>query len=182
MPRVRRTKPAAGVSKYDSTKIPEPERIARTRMMRSLVVMTNSRDEIVHAMQDMFPGISSQAVDRLRTQVEQAVIAESKEAVLTRRSKQINRLMGHIAQARAQKKWSAVASLERLFADISGTMQPIKIIDVGDNRVKDALGAILTKLTPEQAKALSEGQEIPIGHIGPETADFETTGEEFYDE
>lgn len=73
-----------------------------------------------------------------------------------RKRRQVQRLLDDARKARAEKKWSAVASIEKLIADIDGTMAPIQVQH--DHRVQHAITNVLSELTPEDFAALVEEQ------------------------
>jgi hypothetical protein len=99
------------------------------------------------------------------------------------------RILTDVREARAEKKWSAVASLESLLADIQGTRDPVKI-DV-DVRVSETLVAMVADMSGERLRDLveeareqralasvakrhgllpevidAEGVEVPEGRVG----------------
>jgi hypothetical protein len=63
---------------------------------------------------------------------------------------QAERLRSHIAQAAAAQKWSQVASLERIYAEVVGTLAPLRV-EVDDGRVmRDALASVIASLSEEE--------------------------------
>jgi hypothetical protein len=71
---------------------------------------------------------------------------------------QIRRLQSHIAAARSDKKWAAVANLERLLAQILGTLEPLEVRVKADVVVKESLELAVSSLTHDQIRELANRQ------------------------
>jgi hypothetical protein len=74
------------------------------------------------------------------------------------RTAQIRRLQSHIAAARAKNAWSAVANLERLLAQILGTLEPLEVRVKADVVVKESLELAVSSLSHDQIRELANRQ------------------------
>lgn len=76
------------------------------------------------------------------------------------------RLLADIAAARKSKAWNAVASLERLLADIQGTKEPIRIdVDVNET-VRESIEVSLANMTPEMVRAFAQRHRERRAELG----------------
>lgn len=69
---------------------------------------------------------------------------------------QVRRLTSYIAAAKSQRNWGAVASFERLLAQITGTLEPIEVRVSGDIQVRENLLLMVEQMTPARLLALAD--------------------------
>lgn len=69
---------------------------------------------------------------------------------------QVRRLVQHIRDAKRDKSHSAVASFERLLAQILGTLEPTEVHVNVDARVRESVHVVLSQLSPERVVALAD--------------------------
>ena len=179
MPRVRVSrakvkKPRAKIPKREPKQVPTPmptaaQRIERRRQVRTLLIMGGSRDEILDECARSF-GMSEEAVDALIADVRQdmrdrlnACLGEDGRAI------QLARLTDYKPQLVREKKWAAVAQIEKLEMDLLGTAAAKKLNVTVDGEVREVVAHVLSELSAEQLAALVRGEDIPLGgHSRPE--------------
>jgi len=66
----------------------------------------------------------------------------------------IRRCLGHVAEARRDKNWSAVAQFEKHLSDLQGTKEPVEVNLNIDATVTEAALHVVASLTPERRAAL----------------------------
>ena len=95
-------------------------------------------------------------VHRLLAEIKDQWAHDDAEQAPRLKAMAVRRLLGSIQSARADKAWTAVASLERTLADIQGTREPVRIeVDVTAEQRHAIAGAIAT-MQPAQVLALAE--------------------------
>jgi len=103
-------------------------------------------------------GMTNKATDRLV----QTIFDEWRETDAARaehqRSAQIRRLQSHIVAAREAGKYAAVATLERLLADILGTLEPIRVEVSASVQVQQSVLHVLSSMNAEQIRQLANRQ------------------------
>ncbi len=70
----------------------------------------------------------------------------------------MRRIYGHIAEAKRDKNWSAIAQFEKILSDMQGTKEPVEINVNIDATVTEAALHVVSTLTPERRRALIEEQ------------------------
>jgi hypothetical protein len=84
---------------------------------------------------------------------------EDDEQRRTYKSSAMRRIQSHISEARKDRAWGAVSSLERLLAQIQGTLEPVQV-NV-EFVAKQALADYISNLSDEELEALAlEQKEI----------------------
>ena len=79
----------------------------------------------------------------------------------TLKVQQLERLRAAISEARSAGKWSAVASLERLYADVAGTHAPVRVEVSEVDIYNEAIAMVAVAMTEEEIQqAVSEQLEI----------------------
>lgn len=68
------------------------------------------------------------------------------------------RLLGHIAEAKRENQWSAIAQLERLLSEMQGTREPVEINLNVDATVTEAAMHVVANLSQEKIAQLVEKQ------------------------
>jgi hypothetical protein len=91
------------------------------------------------------------------------------------KSTAVRRILGHIRGAKADKAWGAVASLERLLAQIQGTMEPIQleatvtvrnaVFDYLNALSEDEMDSIVAHMDEVERKAALFDQGINSGNV-----------------
>lgn len=95
----------------------------------------------------------------------------------------VKRMHSHIAAARAAKNWNAVASLERLLAQMQGTLEPIEINVNLDATIRESVINVVAMASPERIRDLAthalrmrRAARLPLP--APPPAEVEAAGEE----
>jgi hypothetical protein len=128
-------------------------------MLMQLLASGVDTREIHHVMQAK-RGMTKQAITKLMRNVEEELREEDREMTPLVRAKQVRRLHTHIARAVGDKSWNAVASLERLLAQVRGTMEPTTINVNVDATVREAVVHVLAGMPPEGLNALLDGMPL----------------------
>jgi len=82
---------------------------------------------------------------------------EDDEQRRTYKSSAMRRIQGHISEARKDRAWGAVSSLERLLAQIQGTLEPVQV-NV-EFVARQALADYISNLSDEELDALELEQK-----------------------
>ena len=86
-------------------------------------------------------------------------VSEDDEQRRTYKSGAMRRIQAHISEAKKDRAWGAVSSLERLLAQIQGTLEPVQV-NV-EFVAKQALADYISNLSDEELEALTlEQKEI----------------------
>lgn len=101
-------------------------------------------------------------VESVRAEVLDELLALDREALPLLKQKQVQRLHGHISKAEKAQSWNAVASLERLLAQVQGTLEPLQVNVHVDAQVRDAVAGVLGSMSAAQLDALlTTGELVP---------------------
>lgn len=152
------------------------EMYKRRQLVRNLILRSASNDEIwaafeAAAQQGQLLPVNEVQLRRLIQEAKAALESELTDTTHIERHKMKQRLHGHIAKAAAKGQWAAVMQGERLLAEITGVMAPIKIHATDTTQAfTTALGNALAVMTPEQLQALLAGEEIPLPAVVETTA------------
>lgn len=102
-------------------------------------------------------GRTKRLIDRVR----QRWAEESRAERPHWKAQAIRRLYGHIAKARGEGQWNAVAAFERLLAEMQGTKEPVEIQLNVDATVTEAALHVVSRLTPERrAQIVAEQRRL----------------------
>lgn len=136
---------------------------------RRRIVLGLLANNVPHAMaKEMLGrqfGMSRAAAMHLLEKVQNELIDADRESLPLVKAKQVNRLHSHIVDARRDKSWNAVASLERLLSQVQGTLEPMQLRVNVDVQVRDAVAGFLQSLSRAQLDALLTEGEL----VGPPT-------------
>lgn len=111
-------------------------------------------DEIAHAMATQH-NMTQGAVERLHNEVIKGWANEEAANKPHAKRMQLKRLQAHIAGARKGQQWGAVAALERLMAQILGTMEPIQIDVTMAATIRESVLNVVATTTPERLLQLA---------------------------
>jgi hypothetical protein len=153
------------------------EKHERRKMLLQLLASGVDRREIVEVMRQK-RGMTKGAVLALLGRVEDELREEDREVTPLIRAKQVRRLHTHIARAVSDKSWNAVASLERLLAQVRGTMEPVQVNVNIDATVREAVVHVLGAMPPDALSALIDGHEHALSTAEHGRSLVETTGED----
>ena len=137
--------------------VPIDERRRRTEFIEGLLVAGLSMPQVERAARDSF------AMNRLQVatyvgRIRERWAEEEKTQRPHNKAQQMRRVYGHIAEARRDKNWAAVAQFEKLLSDILGTKEPVEINVNVDAVVTEAALQVIAGLTPERRRALIDEQ------------------------
>lgn len=89
-------------------------------------------------------------IDRIRAKWKE----EEREARPHYKASAMRRIIDHIADARRDKNWAAVAQFEKLLSEMQGTKEPLEVALTVNDAVNDALVVVVSRLTPERRAEL----------------------------
>ncbi len=129
--------------------------------MSAAMQVSASRDAIFATFTAPPYNLSEDQILRLRHDVERMWADEDADHKRLATGAQRRRLMRQIAEATKDRKWSAVAQLEKVAAEVDGTIaeDPAPNSDA-DTRLTDAVLAALSAQNPQQLRLLVERQRI----------------------
>lgn len=106
-------------------------------------------------------GLTAARTKRLIDRVRARWAEESRAERPHWKAQAIRRLYGHIAKARGEGQWNAVAAFERLLAEMQGTKEPVEIQLNVDATVTEAALHVVSRLTPEKrAQIVAEQRRL----------------------
>lgn len=137
--------------------VPIDERRRRTEFIEGLMVAGLSMPQVERAARESF------AMNRVQVasyvgRIRERWAEEEKAQRPHNKAQQMRRVCGHIAEARRDKNWAAVAQFEKLLSDIQGTKEPVEINVNVDAVVTEAALQVIAGLTPERRRALIDEQ------------------------
>jgi len=133
------------------------ERRKRTEAIESLLVNGVGLARLERIGRETF-GMNKAAVALYVKRIRERWAEESRAERPHNKAQQVRRIYGHIAEARRDKNWSAVAQFEKLLAQVLGTMEPVEINVNIDATVTEAALHVVANLTPERRTAMIEEQ------------------------
>lgn len=146
--------------------------------MNEMVLFSTSRQQRLVLMQREFPGITEAAIDKLFTRVNKALEEDAIDLARNEKAKQKRRLLGHISAFKAKGQGGPVMQGERLYADIAGTMAPVR--HSHEHTVSQSFRAAFeestSQLDEQQIAGLLAGEVVPMGAAMGASIDVE--GEE----
>lgn len=142
--------------------VSEIEQRQRREAMTAMLAQGVSRDAITITFGTKF-GMTERGVRALIEEVRAMWDDEDADAARYYKSGQLRRMHRHIQEAAKDRKWTAVANLEKVFADVAGTNtkeeeQPIDV----DSRLNDALLSVLGAKDTQQVRILVERERMRI--------------------
>lgn len=69
---------------------------------------------------------------------------------------QVRRILRHIASAREANQHSAVASFEKLLAQINGTLEPVEVHVQAEATVRESVMVVLAQMKPDRVRRLAD--------------------------
>lgn len=143
----------------------------RRQAMAAAMVQGASRDAIMQAFTDPNGAfkLSEQQVLELMVDVRHSWAEEDLENQSHLRAASTRRLLGHIRKAADAGRWAAVAALEKVHADVSGTSVPEPPADT-DQRIQEAVIAVLEEISPDELRGLISRRRKVIDVEGVEVA------------
>lgn len=159
---------------------------------RGVVISVAARRERMNAIEQlMVAGVSMTRIEdmcRDKFQMTKGKVRTYADLVRTRwaeeeranrpsnKAQAIRRCLGHIAEARRDKNWAAVAQLEKHLADLQGTREPVEVNLNIDATVTEAALHVVANLTPERRAALIAEQRALRALAAAHRAPIDTTG------
>lgn len=143
----------------------------RRKAMLGAVLYSAGNDAIMEAFTQYPWNMTEEAIRRLKAEVHKMIRDEDVEHAEVSRSTARRRILGHIAEAKSQKKWAAVANFELALMKIEGTEAPEPNAGTGDeSRLTEAIMAQLQVKDQGQLRIMVERQRIYIdtGTVPPE--------------
>jgi hypothetical protein len=136
-------------------KVPKLERIERRKVISALMA-AGVEEEVIKAETAKRFDMTGRATKMAMGLVIKAWAETDVEQRPHKRLMAEKRLQGHVAAARAAKAWGAVASLERLLAEIQGTRQPDEVHVTVEAEVRENVAVVVQQLTPERINELAD--------------------------
>jgi hypothetical protein len=137
--------------------VSEEELVRRRQVIRGALANRLDRPQVYAVMHQQF-GMSPTMVKSLIAKVRVEQLQEDPDRQQYARIDAVERLNSHIVQARQDRKWSAVASLEGQLARIEGTEQRPEQQVTMDVTLKTAVLHVLANESPERVHELVEEQ------------------------
>ena len=159
--------PEAMPGHQGSKLVPEAERRQRREAMTAMLAQGVSRDAIFTTFMARF-NMTEAAVKQLMTDVRAMWDDEDAEAARYAKGAARRRLHRHIQEAAKDRKWTAVANLEGVLADVEGTNVKDEDLPVDvDARLSEALLAVLNATDTKEVRVMIERERMLI-ELGPE--------------
>lgn len=152
-----------------------PEEAAKRRMLMSSAMMQGaSRDQIIATFMKPPFALSESGVIELMREVRARWLEEDLENQSIERSAAKRRLNRWIAEAAKDRKWTAVAALEKVHADITGNSLPVPVADA-DQKTFQGVLLVLGEMRPEEFRQTVEKQRLAIDrdHLAIDTQGVE---------
>ena len=142
--------------------VPVGEQRARRNAMSTALQQAAGTDIILATFAKQF-GMTESATRTLIAEVRAMWDDDDAEGARYKKSAQERRLMQHIGKAAKAGKYTAVANLEKTYADVTGTNihEDDKPVDV-DSRLTDALLSVLGVLDTKEVRILISQQKTII--------------------
>lgn len=149
--------------------VSESESRKRREAMGRLLMSGMSNDAIFELMskktnEDGSPGfnMTEYAVKNLIKEVHAEWKEEDSERKPHSKAASERRILREIMQAKQDKAWTAVSSMEKVLSQIQGTSEPIEINSTTDSRINDALLHLLGEEDPRRIRELIENERIAL--------------------
>lgn len=152
---------------------PSPEQVEeRRQFVDKLLKAGATPDQIATLAQGQF-GIDKRTVDRLVADYRRLLREELQHS--DNKLEQLGRLRNDLLKMRTQQKppYAAIATTEKLVAEIEGNLAPRKLQHDFKGAVPDALAAALGSMTSDDLEALAQEQ----AELERKAASIETTAE-----
>jgi hypothetical protein len=98
--------------------------------------------------------ITKSRVDTLIQRIHTVWIREGEMALGLRKERRLRRIQTQIQKATAEKKWSAVATLEKLSAEIAGDLAPQQVEVKAAVAIAQSVTAVLGEMSEDEIQAL----------------------------
>ena len=156
-------------------RVTKEEAAARRAAVLGLLSNHVDREEIVMQMQARFNGrplrdgtpttpMTKATVMRLVREIEIKFHEQDKEQLPLVRQKQLTRIREALRLAKKDKSWNAVAALERLLAQVTGTLEPPSLTINVNAELRDAVSGVLGQMNPEMIEQLAYEQLALMTH------------------
>lgn len=136
---------------------PSAKDVAKARMLvENALAHGLHRDDIVMAACSEHPWLNEDKVRRMirRTREKWGEVDEASRP--QRKIEQGRRVLAAIAAARSQGKFGAVAALERVYAGIFGTFEPVHVVHDVDVELQRNAVAVLSSMSEEERRRLAD--------------------------
>jgi hypothetical protein len=127
---------------------------ARRSAMTDLICNGVSNDELIELMQNNFPSMTIDEIDKTKEKVRAALLAEHDENAPLFKPAAIRRIHKHIVQASSAKQWGAVANLESQLSKIQGTESVSETHITVDARLQQATLQVLGTMSAAEVQEL----------------------------
>lgn len=127
---------------------------ARRMAMTDLICNGVSNDELIELMQNNFPGITDDEIEKMKEKVRAALLAEHDENAALFKPAAIRRIHKHIVKASNANQWGAVANLESQLSKIQGTESVSETHITVDARLQQATLQVLGTMSPAEVQEL----------------------------
>lgn len=150
--------------------VPVAEQRERRMFMSGMLSRGVSRDEIIKAFEAQF-GMTESGIGNLMSEVRGLWEADDADELKYAKSAARRRIHRHIREAAKDRKFTAVANLEKVLSDVEGTtiVEEEKTLDV-DGRVSDAILAVLGSETARDVRIMIEKERMLIELSEPSPA------------
>jgi hypothetical protein len=136
----------------------------RRAAMSAALAQGASRDAIIATFTAKY-NMSESAIESLRKEVVQIWAEEDREQLSISRGAARRRLMGHIHSAAKDRRWTAVAALEKTLSDIEGTVAPEPVNADDEDDVTRTMKVVMEQLgamDAAQVRILIDRERIAI--------------------
>jgi hypothetical protein len=133
------------------------DRRKRTDAIENMLIAGISQSRIERVCREQF-GMTKAAVGTYIVRIRDRWAVEERESRPFYKAQAMRRLYGHMAEARRDKNWAAIAQFEKLLSDMQGTKEPVEVNINVDATVTEAALHVVSTLTPERRAALIEEQ------------------------
>jgi hypothetical protein len=150
--------PGGGLS--GSLAVVSPEEARKRRMVLSrLMASSISDDEIIEMMGTKFL-LTRQAVRSMMRDVYSQWAEEDKERSPYQKHAAKRRIRKWLGDASKDGSWTAVANLEKVLSSIEGTQEPIEVSTPANDRLSEAMLAVLGNMDPTKVRKLIDRGKV----------------------
>lgn len=168
--------------------VPVIERRRRREALSRLLASGMSNDAIFELMgkevnDDGSPGfnMTEDSVKHLISEVYAEWQEEDAERKPQTKAAAERRILRHIVQAKRDKAWTAVSTLEKVLMQIQGTAEPIEFSSTTDSRINEAILHILGEEDPRKIRELIESERVTLKGESDKPIAVLPDGNEVYD-
>lgn len=157
MPIDQRRYTAASPSERRNVVVTREEIKKRTEYIEALMIQGVPLSRIESSAKTSF-SMSRNQVATYMTRIREKWSEEEQKARPHYKAQAMRRILGHIAQAKGDKNWAAVAQFEKLLAEMQGTKEAVEVHLNVDVQTTEAVLHVISGLSPERRTALIEEQ------------------------